>query len=116
MRVKGGDREAGKMEVRKWLCGYVSLTKDVFKTSHFSSQFDGYKKTMISTSTPARPPDHSLKNGAMKEPGSLALPRKASEQQQILFLWPSTGPFWAPQGSQVVWTPTLWFSGNHASF
>lgn len=45
MRVKGGDKEAGKMKVRKWVSGYVRITKDVFKTSQFPSQLDECKKT-----------------------------------------------------------------------
>lgn len=43
--MKGVDKEAGKMKPRKWTSGDARITKDVFKTSQFSSHLDGRKKT-----------------------------------------------------------------------
>lgn len=43
--MKGVDKEAGKMKLRKWTSGDARITKDVFKTSQFSSHLDGRKKT-----------------------------------------------------------------------
>lgn len=93
--MKGGDKEAGKMKVRKWLSGYVRIRKVVFKTSHFSSQFDGYKKT-ISKSITAGPPDYGLRNGTMKESGFLALPRKGFRTAEDSFPVVLNQPFLGP--------------------
>lgn len=83
------------MKVRKWLSGYVRIRKVVFKTSHFSSQFDGYKKT-ISKSITAGPPDYGLRNGTMKESGFLALPRKGFRTAEDSFPVVLNQPFLGP--------------------